>query len=257
VIIFDHYRKPTNSGRYLNFRSNHPLEHKRGVIFGLLDRVLQLSHPQFHSKNLEESIRILVNNGYPLNFIFSTINNRLHYLEENGIKKREKTDPSKQTFFTIPYVNGISEGFRNVAKKHNFNLSFLTTNSLQKFIKTGKDQLSTLSSCGVVYKINCNDCEASYVGQTKRSLKTRINEHFKDINKTSGALSVISDHRLNNSHEFNWNGVQILDRKPSWQKRTVSEMIYIKRQGHGINKQSDTDLLPDSYLPVIHSLSPS
>jgi len=165
-IIFDHYKKPTNSGRYLNFLSNHPLEHKRGVIFCLLDRVLQLSHPRFHTKNLEESIRILVNNGYPLKFIFSTINNRLHYLEKNGIKEREKTDPADRNFFTIPYVKGISERFRNLTKKHNFNLSFLTTNSLQKYIKTGKDQLSTLSCCGVVYKINCNNCEASYVGQT-------------------------------------------------------------------------------------------
>ena len=31
-IIFDNYTKPTNSGRYLNFFFNHPVEHKRGVI---------------------------------------------------------------------------------------------------------------------------------------------------------------------------------------------------------------------------------
>jgi len=90
----------------------------------------------------------------------------------------------------------------------------------------------------------------------KRSLKTRINEHFKDINKTSG-ISIISDHRLNNRHEFDWSEVSILDRESSWQKRSVSEMIHIKRQGHGINKQSDIDLLPDNYLPVIPSLFPS
>jgi len=169
VIMFDHYKKPTNSGRYLNFMSNHPLEHKRGVIFYLFDRVLQLSHPRFHTKNLEESIRVLINNGYPLKFIFSTINNRLYHLIKNGIKVREKTDLADHNFFTIPYINGISEKFRNLAKKHKFNLSFLSTNSLQKYIKTGKDQLSTLSCCGVVYKINCNNCDASYVGQTKRS----------------------------------------------------------------------------------------
>jgi len=52
----------------------------------------------------------------------------------------------------------------------------------------------------------------------RKDLKTRINEHFKDINKTSGTLSVVSDHRLSNKHEFDWNGVCILDKEPSWQK---------------------------------------
>jgi len=29
-IIFDNYRKPTNSGRYLNYFSNHPVETQKG-----------------------------------------------------------------------------------------------------------------------------------------------------------------------------------------------------------------------------------
>jgi len=35
----------------------------------------------------------------------------------------------------------------------------------------------------VVYKIECKDCETSYVGQTKRRLTTRIREHRNNINK--------------------------------------------------------------------------
>jgi len=253
---YDHYKKPINSGQYLNFLSNHPLKHKKSVIFGLFDRVLLLSHPRFRIKNLEEFIRILINNGYPLKFIFFTINNRIQQFETNGIKERDKIHPVNQLFFTVPYVNGISKRFKNLTKKHNFNLFFLTTNSIQKYIKTGKDQLNPLSCCGAIYKINCN-CKASYVEQTKRSVKTRINEHFRDINKSSGSSSVISDHRLTPKHDFDWQGVRILDRESSWQKISVSEMIHIKRQKQGINKQSDTDLLPDNYLPVIRSLSPS
>jgi len=49
VIRFDLYRKPTNSGRYLNFFSNHPVEYKKGVILSLFDRTLLLSHPMFPS----------------------------------------------------------------------------------------------------------------------------------------------------------------------------------------------------------------
>jgi len=88
-------------------------------------------------------------------------------------------------------MKGISESFINIIKKYDFNLAYTTKNSLQKYIKTGKDKLNPDSCCGVVYKINCHDCEASYVGQTKRSLKTRVKEHVLDIKKSSGSLSII------------------------------------------------------------------
>ncbi|KYN30696.1 hypothetical protein ALC56_14994, partial [Trachymyrmex septentrionalis] len=37
VLIFD-YRKPTFSGRFLNFNLNHPISQKKGTIFSLVDR---------------------------------------------------------------------------------------------------------------------------------------------------------------------------------------------------------------------------
>jgi len=258
VIKFDLYKKPTNSGRYLNFLSNHPMEHKKGVILGLFVRILLLSHPSFHVKNIKDAIIILLQNGYPLQFIFSTINNRIRKFMINGIKKRDKNVDNTLTrkFFTVPYMKGISESFRNITKKYDFRLAYTTGNSLNKYIKTGKDKLNPDSCCGVVYKINCHECDASYVGQTKRSLKTRVKEHVSDIKKSAGSLSVISDHRLALNHEFNWSDTQILDREASWYKRSVSEMIHIKRQHHGINKQSDTELLPEIYFPLIRNLPP-
>jgi len=110
-----------------------------------------------------------------------------------------------------------------------------------------------LNGCNVVYRINCKDCEASYVGQTKRRLITRVREHKSDINKKSGTFSVVFSHRVKN-HEFDWESINILDSEPSWYKRIVSEMIHIKMQSHGINKQSDTEILSDSYAPIIQHL---
>jgi len=48
----------------------------------------------------------------------------------------------------------------------------------------------------VIYKIFCKDCDASYAGQTKRKLKTRLNEYVKNIKLDSQKQSVISDHIL-------------------------------------------------------------
>lgn len=38
---------------YLNFNSHHPLIHKRGVIFGLIEKILRIADPKFQQKNLE------------------------------------------------------------------------------------------------------------------------------------------------------------------------------------------------------------
>jgi len=63
----------------------------------------------------------------------------------------------------------------------------------------------------VVYKINCKDCDASYVGQTGRQLKTRISEYKNHINRNTFGLPVITEHRLHKNHEFDWERVEILD----------------------------------------------
>ena len=54
----------------------------------------------------------------------------------------------------------------------------------------------------VVYKINCKDCDASYVGQTGRQLRTRIAEHRNNIKYKTSNRSVITDHRIDFGHDF-------------------------------------------------------
>jgi len=56
TVVFDLYHKPTFSGKFLNFYSHHPIAHKRGVVIGLTDKILKLTHPKYHSKNFIETI---------------------------------------------------------------------------------------------------------------------------------------------------------------------------------------------------------
>jgi len=65
-------------------------------------------------------------------------------------------------------------------------------------------------------------------------------------------LSVVSRHKLYHDHIIDWNNTTIiLDSEQSYYKRMVSEMIHIKRQEMGLNKQSNTKRFPEIYLPII------
>ncbi|KYM96032.1 hypothetical protein ALC62_03912 [Cyphomyrmex costatus] len=255
-LIFDAYRKATFSGRFLNFHSHHPLCHKRGVIYGIIDKIILLCHPKFHNRNLIDAINIFLLNGYPLDFIFTTIKNRLKF-HINKISSNNNNNNSLKKFFAIPFVDSVSNKFKPIANIFTCKLAYTIPNTLRNFIKRGKDKLEYTHNQNVVYKISCDNCDVSYVGQTKRQLKTRIHEHSSDINKTSKSPSVISNHRIETNHDFNWSNVKILDMEPSYNKRLISEMVHIKKQTHGINKQNDTESLPDCYTNMIHSLSTS
>jgi len=93
-IMYNWYHKPTFSGRYLNFLSQHPLSQKRGTVMGLVDRVFFLAHPEFHLDNLKFVITLLLENDYPLRFVFDTINTRLKYLirfrRKNTVKNSKR-----------------------------------------------------------------------------------------------------------------------------------------------------------------------
>ncbi|KYN27438.1 hypothetical protein ALC57_03147 [Trachymyrmex cornetzi] len=115
-------------------------------------------------------------------------------------------------------------------------------------IKAQKDSLPADCKKNIVYKIDCSDCDASYVGQTCRQLKTRISEHKNDINRNKSNPSVVANHRTLHNHDFNWDKVQILDTERNYNKRLISEMINIKRQKNGINLNKETELLSSSYF---------
>jgi len=68
------------------------------------------------------------------------------------------------------------------------------------------------------------------VGQTKRTLNTRVGEHRNHIRRNSAQISVITDHRLQLNHEFDWDDVRVLDEEMNYKKRLISEMIHKKQQ---------------------------
>jgi len=179
--------------------------------------------------------------------IFETINKRRKKLFTTKLasdKKNEmvldlngETGPEKkkQHFFVIPYMRNISEITASLINESIFTVGFRILNKIEKIVRVQKDQTDYINKSNVVYKIGCKNCEATYTGQTKRQLKTRVKEHCNNIKLDSTKHSVISEHIFKYNHMFDWNNVKILDTESNYNKRLVSEMLHIKEQKRGIN----------------------
>ena len=260
LLILDWYHKDTFSGRYLSFFSNHPICHKIGSVYSMVDRALLLSHPSFHQKNLTFCIDVLINNGYPIDFLFKHINNRIKHLLHTKLKpdfaRVGNNEPGKDSkFISVPYIKGLTEYVCKSFKNSSFSVGYKCLNRLNRLIKVQKDITPPIKSNNIVYKISCNDCNASYVGQTKRRLGTRVGEHINNIKQHNSKLSVISQHRIEKSHQFKWDDVEILDTESNYHKRLISEMIYIKTQENSLNIMEDTESLNSMYFPLIKKLA--
>jgi len=137
--------------------------------------------------------------------------------------------------------------FKNIP---NIKLCFFGINKLSSIIRVQKDPLPPLSHSNVVYKLRCTQCDASYVEQTRRLLKIRIDEHRNHIRRNTNQSSVIIEHSLEFLYDFDWDDVEILDEEIHYNKRIISEMIHIKKQSYSLNLQQDTDSLNSIYFDI-------
>ena len=89
---------------------------------------------------------------------------------------------------------------------------------------------------GPVYHISCEDCPASYIGETERSLKSRFQEHQRPSSTTSEVSRHI--HQDCPNHTVSLRNTKVLAVEPKWFERGVKEAIHIKLERPSLNKDS-------------------
>ena len=104
---------------------------------------------------------------------------------------------------------------------------------------------------GPVYHISCDTCEASYVGETERSLKSRFMEHRRPSSTTSEVSRHI--HIEEPGHQVDIERVKILAVEPRWFERGVREAIHIRTERPSLNKDGGRYNLPTVWNNVLKS----
>jgi len=79
----------------------------------MLDKAVLLSHPKYNTKNIKLIVRIFLENDYPLDFIFNTINLRLKslihkvILQQQQVNNYMEDETAKKCWFIVPYLSSI------------------------------------------------------------------------------------------------------------------------------------------------------
>ena len=207
------YRKATHSDRYLNFRSDHPIQHKRAVLNSLMNRSEALcSSEEEKAKERRHIKTALKANGYPDWF---------------WRKTRQKIMTSapalSKGLVVLPYFPGLTEKLKRCLVSYNTKVVIKPVRRLGDILTRCKDPIEPFKRLGVIYRILCLDCELSYVGETKRSMKARIIEHRSDVNNKHHDKSALAKHTVENNHRVDWDKWSILDYERNFHMRRFKE----------------------------------
>ena len=80
--------------------------------------------------------------------------------------------------------------------------------NLGRLLINCKDRVSKDRKSGV-YRLNCKDCDACYIGQTGRNFRERIAEHRRAVGKAD-CNSMFASHLFENAHRCDFSDFQVL-----------------------------------------------
>ena len=237
------YIKPTDKGLHLHFQSHVDKKYKISLLKTMLHRAYKLSSnwTNFH----EECTRlksVFLKLKYPLSTIDSVIYNFLQNINisNNTVTATNSCDPvTSKVRIVLPFISEKASKTLK-AKINELNKEIKTdiepvfkSKKIKDSIKTIEKKPKIINEQCVVYKFQCDLCDASYVGYTCRHLHERIKEHKN---------SSVGDH-MKYEHgdisNFENSFTAIKKCKSKWDC-LIFEMLYIKKLKPTLNKQADS-----------------
>ena len=113
--------------------------------------------------------------------------------------------------------------------EHNIKATFYTQTTLRSLLSKPKDPILKEDRNNAVYQLNCKDCEAIYVGETKRRLNIRPEEHITAI-KSVGKRSPTAEHCWKYDDDFDWEHRKVLDFEKNWKNKNHQEGNLLRRK---------------------------
>ena len=142
----------------------------------------------FHN-DIENIKSSLIKNAYTPFLIDKVIKKYLDYKFSSN--QNQLIDAPDVRYFKLPYIGNLSHQIKNKLSKlckefckETFNIKLVCNSFKIKNYFSNKDPIPDDLKSFLVYKFTCARCSSSYIGETCRHFKTRIEEHFQKDNKS-------------------------------------------------------------------------
>lgn len=235
------------NGRYLDFNSESPFEHKKNVAISIMDRAIALTNPEERPESIREVKEILLDNNFPEYLIKKLMKQRVHKFYNNW--KDESKKEKDKVFVSVPYVKGMTEQISKTMNRYDYRVSCKPLNKIKdKLFTHTKYNVEKNKKTDVIYQIECKYCDNKYIGQTKQFLKKRVYAHQYSVKTKNLNSTGLAQHSVNNRHSFDFNNIKILDTIHNVKQRLVAESLYIKKCGdRSCNTQIELNGLDTRY----------
>ena len=234
------YRKATNTGLLLHHQSHVYYKYKHSLLHTMIDRAYRLSSTwKAFSDECNTIKKIFTQLKYPLDLIDRKIKDFLHkkFTPENNIHPPTETP----TRLLLPYKDDKSSLFvrrrlRSINTLTSINIQpVFLSRKVSSLVSKSESKPNLINSASVIYKFQCKQCDANYIGYTTRHLFERVTEHRYSI-----VGKHLRDAHLTSPFSLSLEHFTVLKSCPSKFDLLIYEMLYIRDLKPSLNTQSDS-----------------
>ena len=261
------YRKKTHTDQYLNFNSQHPLQHKLSVVRTLLTRCSRIVTEEDDRKAEEEHIKgALARCGYP-EWCINQVKQKMGSQKTAEVRRKQKyvqkEEKGNHPVAVIPYIQGVSETVARIYRRHGVSTAMKPFKTIRSLLVHPKDKLDRDETTECIYRIPCKSCNKVYIGETGRTFGTRMMEHRKEVEQHEGRRftrstkqlaeaeqnkSAITDHVTRANHVISWDEARIIGHESDRKTRWIKEAISIRKEKDiALNRDEGTYQLSHVY----------
>ena len=129
--------------------------------------------------------------------------------------------------------------YSRLLKKQKIYTVFTSGPKVRDLVRPIKDQLG-LRREGV-YEVPCG-CGQVYIGETGRSIATRLTEHIRAFRLNQPSKSAIAEHSLECQEAVHFDETRVLATNRHFQCRKIREAIEIHKNSHNFNRDEGVRL---------------